>query len=202
FLSYFCLFPDFSSALTLLVLSSPIPQVKQSLPQTGGEQMMDSCVFYAEKLLRNITDTLTQTKLFSGIDCRKQNMELNLETSTPSVCSPRTSTCSGSTKSEFDEESCLMNIGADLTHYHNLLSAQPDPDNLLNLSVLSSLRELMENCFKESLPTKLAPRKDAVDTTRNFNERLSLCKVLRGFQVRTITINRAISYMNSGEHLQ
>ncbi|XP_017277901.1 interleukin-12 subunit alpha-like [Kryptolebias marmoratus] len=186
----------FTAALMVLALSSPVLQVRRSLPEAG------SCVEHAGTLLRNITDALTQTKLFSGLDCTKQNMELNLETSTPSVCSPQESTCSGSTKSEFDKESCLTNIGKDLTHYYKVLSAQPDPDRVLGSSVLHSLRQLMENCFMESLPTNLVVKEAAADRQSTFGERLSLCKVLRGFQVRTITINRAISYMNSSEHFQ
>uniref|UniRef100_A0A3Q3FMM6 Interleukin-12 subunit alpha n=1 Tax=Kryptolebias marmoratus TaxID=37003 RepID=A0A3Q3FMM6_KRYMA len=173
------LYPYFTAALMVLALSSPVLQVRRSLPEAG------SCVEHAGTLLRNITDALTQTKLFSGLDCTKQNMELNLETSTPSVCSP--------------QESCLTNIGKDLTHYYKVLSAQPDPDRVLGSSVLHSLRQLMENCFMESLPTNLVA---AADRQSTFGERLSLCKVLRGFQVRTITINRAISYMNSSEHFQ
>lgn len=44
--------------------------------------------------------------------------------------------------------------------------------------------------------------KVATDRPRSYNERLRLCKVLRGFQLRTVTINRAIAYMSSGEHIQ
>uniref|UniRef100_A0A8D3DYU8 Interleukin 12A n=1 Tax=Scophthalmus maximus TaxID=52904 RepID=A0A8D3DYU8_SCOMX len=171
-------------ALLLLVLSCPLWQVSKSLPMMSRGPMTDSCASHARTLLQNITGALTQNNLFSGINCSKQSVELNLETNTPSVCAPKESTCTGIKKSEFDE-SCLKNIGEDLHHYYKFLVAQPDPDSLLGPTVLFSLREFMEA---------------AADGTSTYDERLSLCKVLKGFQVRTITINRVIGYMISGEH--
>ncbi|KAF7222609.1 interleukin-12 subunit alpha-like [Nothobranchius furzeri] len=185
------------SALLLLVLECPVA-VSRALPAVGQEGMRDFCVLNARALLRNITSALTQAELFSGIDCTRQNMEVNLNTDTPSVCSPKDSNCSRSTKSDFDQASCLTNIGNDLTHYYTFLYAQPDPDHVLGSSVLQSLRELMETCFKGSVPTEL--KKAAADHSSTYSERLNLCKVMRGFHVRTITINRAIGYMNSGDH--
>ncbi|XP_069574450.1 interleukin-12 subunit alpha isoform X1 [Brachyistius frenatus] len=196
----FLYFPDFTPALLVLVLTCPVWQVSQSLPVMGKGPMTDSCVLYAQTLLQNITDVLTQNNLSSGIDCTKQNMELNMETRTPSVCAPRGSTCSGiPIASELNQESvCLTNIGKDLRHYYKFLAAQPDPDSLLGPTVLFSLRELMENCFSSFLPTDMAFKEAAADRASTYDERLRLCKVLKGFQVRSITINRAISYMNSG----
>ncbi|XP_071374643.1 interleukin-12 subunit alpha [Centroberyx affinis] len=188
-------------ALLLLVLTCPLWQVSQSSPVQPMRkgQVTDSCVFYAQSLLWNITDALTQNNLFKGIDCMAQSVELNMESRTASVCAPEESTCSGVTKSEFDQESCLTNIGEDLLYYSNLLGAQPDPEHLLSPTVLFSLRELMENCFAWSL-SKDSALNEAPDRPSTYEERLHLCKVLKGFQVRTITINRVIGYINSGEH--
>ncbi|XP_041805812.1 interleukin-12 subunit alpha-like [Chelmon rostratus] len=186
-----------SPALLLLVLSCPLWQPSHSLPVMNKGPMTDSCVSYARTLLQNITHALTQNNLFSGIDCAKQSMELNVGTNTPSVCAPKESTCSGIVKSEFDQESCVANIGQDLHHYYKFIAAQPDPDSLLGPSVLFSLRELMQNCFTWSADMA---SEEAVDRPGTYDERLSLCKVLKGFHARTITINRVIAYMNSGEH--
>ncbi|XP_068594280.1 zona pellucida sperm-binding protein 3-like [Cebidichthys violaceus] len=60
----------------------------------------------------------------------------------------------------------------------------------------------MENCFTWSLPTDLASKEAAAERQSTYDERLSLCKVLKGFQVRSITINRALAYMNSGSNAQ
>uniref|UniRef100_A0A3B5ACZ0 Interleukin-12 subunit alpha n=1 Tax=Stegastes partitus TaxID=144197 RepID=A0A3B5ACZ0_9TELE len=176
--------------LLLLVLTCSVWEVSRSLPVKGKEPMTDSCVLNAQTLLRSITDR----NLFSGIDCMMLNMELNTETSTPSVCAPKGSKCSGSNKLEFDQDSCMMNMKKDLNHYYRFLAAHPDPDSLLGPTVLLSLRELMEvGHDRQSL---LA----AAGRGSTYEERLSLCKVLKGFQVRAITINRVIGYMTSGEH--
>ncbi|KAF7652972.1 hypothetical protein LDENG_00088800 [Lucifuga dentata] len=181
----------FTPALLLLMLSSPVWHVSQSLPVTGKGSMTDSCVFYAQSLLEKITDALTQNSteqnsLFTGIDCTKQNVQLNMETGTASVCAPK--------------ESCLTSIGKDLLYYYELLAAQPDPQNFLSPTVLFSLRELMENCFAGSRPKDFPLKEVSAEHPNTYDERLKLCKVLKGFQVSTITINRVIGYISSGEH--
>lgn len=158
----------------------------------------------------------------------------------------------------FPQELCLKSIREDLQHYYKFLSAQPDPDNLIQTTVLSSLRELMQvvycsiytyflfflnswicknnylfssamlhirlwwggregkRCFivtcanskyiQKNRVYKLNPPplilKVSVNHQSNYAKRLKLCKVLRGFHVRSITINRAVNYMNSGEDAQ
>uniref|UniRef100_A0A3B3UK28 Uncharacterized LOC106948971 n=1 Tax=Poecilia latipinna TaxID=48699 RepID=A0A3B3UK28_9TELE len=195
---------SFTPVLLLLALSCPAWVVSRSLPLTPSGQMTDSCVFYARMLLENVTNLLT--RMFSGLNCTRHNMQLNLKTNTSTVCSPQGSVCSGETTSAFDRESCLKDIGTDLSYYYNVLSSQPDSDGTLGSSVLLPLRELMENCFNELLPQ--SPNDASVflqasvdhSSTNGFNQRKLLCKIMKGFHVRTITINRAIGYMNLGEH--
>uniref|UniRef100_A0A3Q1BJS4 Interleukin-12 subunit alpha n=1 Tax=Amphiprion ocellaris TaxID=80972 RepID=A0A3Q1BJS4_AMPOC len=174
-------------ALLLVVLTCSVWELSQSLPVKGKEPMTDSCVLYAQTLLRSITEVLhnstdAQRNLFSGIDCMTQNMELNMETNTPSVCFPKVS------------DSCMTDMKKDLNHYYKFLAAHSDPDSLLGQTVLPSLRELMEVSHNTQLPPAAAGR------ASTYDQRLNLCKVLKGFQVRTVTINRVIGYMNSGEH--
>ncbi|PWA25154.1 hypothetical protein CCH79_00005280, partial [Gambusia affinis] len=197
-------------------LCCPAWVVSRSLPPMPNGQMTDSCVFYARTLLENITNLLApddpvgdlvkveflrccrcvwgaeplcsqQTRMFSGMNCTRHNMELNLETRTPTVCSPQGSVCSGETTSAFDRESCMSDIGKDLSHYYKVLSIQPDSDGTLGSSILLPLRELMEAPVVHS-------------STNGFNQRQRLCKIMKGFHARTITINRAIGYMNLSEH--
>uniref|UniRef100_A0A8C7Y7V4 Interleukin-12 subunit alpha n=1 Tax=Oryzias sinensis TaxID=183150 RepID=A0A8C7Y7V4_9TELE len=188
--------PDSAPALLLLMmLSLPMWQISESLPVMSMTPMTDSCVNYARMLLENITQALTKTELFTGINCTEQNMELNTNTYTPSVCAPKV--CFQTKKCFYClsiKESCLSNISRDLSQYYKFLTAQPDLLRVPN--VTHSLRKLMENCFEESLPTNETP----VNHASTYSERLNLCKTLRGFQVRTITVSRAISYMSSGEH--
>uniref|UniRef100_A0A3Q1FE94 Interleukin-12 subunit alpha-like n=1 Tax=Acanthochromis polyacanthus TaxID=80966 RepID=A0A3Q1FE94_9TELE len=170
-------------ALLLLVLTCSVWQLSQSLPVKGKEPITDSCVLHAQTLLRSITER----NLFSGIDCMAQNMVLNMETNTPSVCSPEVSA---------ESDSCMTDMKKDLNHYYKFLAAHSD--SLLGQTVLPSLRELMENCFQLPLPGDI--KEAAADRASTYDERLNLCKVLKGFQVRTITINRVIGYMKSDEH--
>ncbi|KAG7525277.1 interleukin-12 subunit alpha-like [Solea senegalensis] len=192
--------PYFTPALVLLVFSSSLWHVAQPLPMKSEGLITESCVLYANTLLQNITFALTQNNLFSGIDCSKQSVELNTETNTPSVCAPKGSTCSGITTTVFDQESCLKNIVQDLDHYYKFLASHLDSNNLLKTTVLFSLREFMENCFTRSAFTDLTLKQDVEDHPSTYDERLSLCKVLKGFQIRTITINRVVGYVHSGDH--
>uniref|UniRef100_A0A3P9I027 Interleukin-12 subunit alpha n=1 Tax=Oryzias latipes TaxID=8090 RepID=A0A3P9I027_ORYLA len=178
-----------------MMLSLPMWQISESLPVMSTTPMTDSCVNYTRMLLEKITQALNQTELFTGINCTEQNMELNTNTNTPFVCAPKEATCLGKSELDFNQESCLSNIWRDLSHYYKFFTAQPDL--LQHVPTFNhSLRELMENCFEESLPTNETP----VNHASTYSERLNLCKTLRGFQVRTITVSRAISYMSSGEH--
>uniref|UniRef100_A0A673B755 Interleukin 12A n=1 Tax=Sphaeramia orbicularis TaxID=375764 RepID=A0A673B755_9TELE len=186
----------------LLLLLCPLWDVSQSLPVTGKGPMTDSCVFYAKTLLSNITDVLTQNQLFTGIDCTKQNVELNMNTNTASVCAPGVNSLHLQFKMYSLEciclyiltccyELCLTNIGEDLRYYYQFLAAQPDPDSFLGPTVLLNLSPVTNPLFLFL--------KASADHPSTYDERLSLCKVLKGFHVRTITINRAIGFIHSGE---
>ncbi|KAM8850608.1 interleukin-12 subunit alpha-like [Spinachia spinachia] len=179
----------FTAALLLLMLTCP--RVSQSVPVMSKGPLKESCVLNAKTLLQSIKDTLAKIK---EQDC---NVQLNMATNTSSACAPKESKCSGMVKTEFDQESCLTNIGEDLHHYYQFLAAQTDSSHAPN--VLLTLRELMENCFPWSLPIGVSKGAAAKDENA-FDRRLRFCKVLTGFQVRCITMNRAIAYMNSGEH--
>uniref|UniRef100_A0A3Q3LW67 Interleukin 12A n=1 Tax=Mastacembelus armatus TaxID=205130 RepID=A0A3Q3LW67_9TELE len=170
--------PYFAPALLLLVLSCPLWHVSQAVPVMSKGQMTDSCVLYARTLLQNITDALAQRNLFSGIDCKEQSMQLNTKSNTPSVCAPKESTCSGNTVSEFNLVGCYSVLLCNLTQTLQVYFIA-----VINPS--SWLSRLL---------------KVAADGQCTYDERLSLCKILKGFQVRTITINRVIGYLNSGEH--
>uniref|UniRef100_A0A8C7YAD9 Interleukin-12 subunit alpha n=1 Tax=Oryzias sinensis TaxID=183150 RepID=A0A8C7YAD9_9TELE len=201
--------PDSAPALLLLMmLSLPMWQISESLPVMSMTPMTDSCVNYARMLLENITQALTKTELFTGINCTEQNMELNTNTYTPSVCAPKVlKTCiywlyyylvKGFYCLSI-KESCLSNISRDLSQYYKFLTAQPDLLRVPN--VTHSLRKLMEvSLYPISRSLFSIISFTPVNHASTYSERLNLCKTLRGFQVRTITVSRAISYMSSGEH--
>ncbi|XP_029970873.1 interleukin-12 subunit alpha-like [Salarias fasciatus] len=176
----------FTPALLLLLLPPLALAHPLGQPATIKEPATDSCLLYAQNLLHNITAALAQKDLFNGFSCSGKNMELNDETRTAAVCAPKGSTCSGRTDSKFDQDSCVTEIGKDLTHYYRFFTAQPN-NIFLSEKVLPGLGELMTA---------------AADAASSYDKRLKLCKVLRGFQVRLITINRALGYMKSGEHMK
>ncbi|KAG7229306.1 hypothetical protein INR49_012964 [Caranx melampygus] len=188
----------FTPSLLLLVLSCPLWQPGQSMPMVIKDPVTDDCVSCGRVLLQNITEALSRNDLFHGINCTEQSVELNTETNTPSVCAPMESACSGNSgRPEFHEDSCRTNIREDLHHYYKFLAAQPDPAKGLE-QTLFSVKEVMESCFPRSQYTDLASQQ-AAKPSNTYEERLRLCKVLKGFQVRTITINRALGYIKSVE---
>lgn len=83
---------------------------------------------------------------------------------------------------------------------------------ILYLSVLNLETDVMDTQGSSGvfLCVKLAddgcvlspPQKDAAQMwgTDTFSNRQEMCKMLRGFYVRTITINRAMGYISSGDH--
>lgn len=66
--------------------------------------------------------------------------------------------------------------------------------------IRTNCRYSEESCFQTKIISLFL--KVAVNHQSSYDERMKLCKVLKGFQVRSITINRAMQYMNSGEDAQ
>lgn len=52
----------------------------------------------------------------------------------------------------------------------------------------------------QSLMSALSSVQWLVWSGSSFDDRLSLCKTLKGFHVRAITMNRALAYIASGDH--
>ncbi|TNN80341.1 Interleukin-12 subunit alpha [Liparis tanakae] len=117
---------------------------------------------------------------------------------TPLACAPT------QTQSE-----CLRNIRKDLAYYAAAFRSYLDPplrsrqeeEALLNptLEMIQSLKKsycLMPNEEKDSLEKVAAPKWE----NDSFSKRQKMCKMMRGFHVRTITINRAMGYISSGDH--
>uniref|UniRef100_A0A8C5DHL3 Interleukin-12 subunit alpha-like n=1 Tax=Gouania willdenowi TaxID=441366 RepID=A0A8C5DHL3_GOUWI len=193
----------FTPALLQLMFACTCWQVGQSRPtcqaSTDNDQELitHSYAVKAQSFLRTITETLEKKHLFSGIDCSKQNIELLVKSSTPSLCAPKGSTCSGTVESNFNQDSCVMEIRKDLKQYYDFLIAQQDPDNVL-ARILPSLTDLMKFSAFNTSPDQWAATSVAfANSSSTYDARLSLCKVLKGFQVRAITINRAIGYIRS-----
>uniref|UniRef100_A0A665THI0 Zmp:0000001127 n=1 Tax=Echeneis naucrates TaxID=173247 RepID=A0A665THI0_ECHNA len=160
-------------ALVLLMVSCLLWQHGKSLT-IPRKHLTHQCVLDAAKLLKNITNVLSKDELFRGINCTTQSVELSTTTNTAFLCSPKVLS---ETRIFHMEESCLTNIEEDLRQYYKFLATHPEP------TLLIELRQFMEAAAVR-------------DST--FNERQRLCKVLKGFHVRTITINRAFPRSKNG----
>ncbi|KAJ8280340.1 hypothetical protein GJAV_G00053390 [Gymnothorax javanicus] len=157
----------------------------------------DECVRLSRTLLLNVARALTEEKLYEGFNCTEENMVIKR---TVSACEPnegQNQGCSGTHHAKFNENECLENIKVDLEQYRNeLLAYQRDELN----SVVESIQDLLKNCnFPSALrdASALTTPRDPQHSERSFNfdTRLKLCRELKGFHVRTITINRIMGYM-------
>ncbi|XP_043078024.1 uncharacterized protein zmp:0000001127 isoform X2 [Puntigrus tetrazona] len=153
-----------------------------------------TCNALARSLLRDVSAVLETEHLFSGFDCTQQNPEVHIRTQMVSACTPQNSNCAHSAVLNIDENECLQRILEDLHYYRETFRAYSSPE--LDKSVVRSIDELMQNCFSVSA-TDNSPAKESMDHQKSFQERLQLCKVLKGFNLRTITINRVFNYMMS-----
>ncbi|XP_016383601.1 interleukin-12 subunit alpha-like [Sinocyclocheilus rhinocerous] len=124
-------------------------------------------------------------------------------TLTASVCQPSGSahnvSCSSHRRSSFSETECLRNIRADLSYYDVMLSSYRPSET--DLSPVKTATKGLMNCLNENCEAADGEFPQwRVWSGSSFDDRLSLCKTLKGFHIRAITVNRALGYIGSGEH--
>ncbi|XP_042621733.1 interleukin-12 subunit alpha-like [Cyprinus carpio] len=187
------------SVFVALALGCPVP------PNT---QQCD-CSAEARSLLSGLSHIMEKDgkmehgDLFAGFNCTDLEAQMIPHTLTASVCQPSDSahnaSCSSHRSSSFSETECLRNIRADLRYYDVLLSSYSPSETDLS-PVMTATKALM-NCLNEKYEAADGefPRWD-VWSGSSFDKRLSLCKTLKGFHIRAITLNRALGYICSGEH--
>ncbi|XP_036451906.1 interleukin-12 subunit alpha [Colossoma macropomum] len=165
---------------------SPVPSL-----QLDGS----TCKGLARSLLWNVTAALTVDHLFRGLNCTEQSAELHLRTQTLAVCMPQNSKCSADSGDfTFDQDKCLQSVLEDLRQYRATFKAYSDRDHVLEQSVLRSIDDLMQNCFSAA-PTDGSQPLVSMEHENSFEGRLKLCKVLKAFQIRAVTINRVVNHV-------
>ncbi|XP_051719746.1 interleukin-12 subunit alpha [Ctenopharyngodon idella] len=181
-----------------LAMGSPVPQ----------NTRQGSCTSAARSLLSNLSHIMEKEgkmkhqDLFAGFNCTDLEARMIPYTHTASVCQPiatDNTSCSNSRSSSFSETECLRNISGDL-HYYDLLlnSYQPSVSDLG--PVMTATKDLML-CLKANGDAAEGEFPQwVVWSGSSFDDRLSLCKTLKGFHVRAITMNRALAYIASGDH--
>ncbi|KAF4089563.1 hypothetical protein AMELA_G00067580 [Ameiurus melas] len=164
----------------------------------------DACRGLGRALLRNVTDALEIDQLFRGLNCTEQSAELRASMRTLSTCTPQNLMCLEGTSKEgnftFDQDECLQSVLEDLRYYWSTFKSYRDPDRILEQSVLRSIETLMQDCFSATLLDG-ARAQISAHNENSFERRLKLCKVLKGFQIRTITINRVLNHIISSSQI-
>ncbi|XP_059187975.1 interleukin-12 subunit alpha [Centropristis striata] len=200
----------FSSCLLLLLALNWRTSTGLPVRTERGAEKCAECALLFKDLLLNITELRNRTDLLCfGILTAEMEMS---QADTVLACAPnlaQNSGCMMETNSSFSESECMRNIMKDLAYYAAVIESylsstlrsrgEEVPHLSPTLGVIQSLRK---NC---SLMPDGEDEPSEVDTAQmwsndSFSNRQKMCKIMKGFHVRTITINRAIGYIASGEH--
>ncbi|XP_069003429.1 interleukin-12 subunit alpha [Embiotoca jacksoni] len=167
------------------------------------------CSSLFKSLLLNIPELLDSVLCY-GITSDK--VELRSETETVQACAPtltRNTSCMVQRNSSFNESECQRNIMKDLAHYDAVIQSylnstlrSPEIEGALLGTTLGMIQSLRKNCSLNPNGENDSSEEDAAQMwgDNTFNNRHKMCKILRGFHIRTITINRVIGYISSGDH--
>ncbi|XP_070762644.1 interleukin-12 subunit alpha [Enoplosus armatus] len=199
----------FASCVLLLTLSWR-PSTGLPLPTLSPERCRD-CSSLFRDLLLNITPLLDSDVLWYGINSDK--MVLKSKADTVLACAPnltQNSGCMMQRNSSFSESECLRNIMKDLAHYAAAIQSYIDSQNLIRPAeevallkpTLGIIQNLRKNCSPMPNGENDSSEEDAAQMwgDDSFSNRLEMFKMMKGFHIRTITINRAMGYISSGDH--
>ncbi|GLD53335.1 interleukin-12 subunit alpha-like protein [Lates japonicus] len=183
----------FVSCLLLLTLSwrtsTGVP-----LPAPNAEKCAQ-CSEHFKTLLLNIKDLLNNDTFWYG--ARSDKVVIGSTAETSLACAPTL------TQSE-----CLRNIMKDLAFYEAAIKSyikSPLRSPQEEVPPLEQTLEIIGSLKKCSLKLNGESNTSEEDVTQmwgtdTFNNRQEMHKIMRGFYVRTITINRAMGYISSGDH--
>ncbi|KAK3513488.1 hypothetical protein QTP70_015504 [Hemibagrus guttatus] len=175
---------------------------------TAIKRVLEKSTLVVNIILCNLTqpEKMGSNTLFHGFNCTDLEVVMKPNTQTASVCQPiQDVKCSDEKTSPFSETKCLQNIANDLdyhqsmlTEYVSTLDPKSNSESVKELkSITDSINNLQQSC---TLLPKPKSSEDKWTPTSSFEDRKDLCKQLKGFQVRTVTINRALGYICSGEY--
>ncbi|XP_041920445.1 interleukin-12 subunit alpha [Alosa sapidissima] len=175
----------------------------KALPLSHSQDVHgQECGQLAKAVLSNISELLKDKEQFNGFNCSEMTAKVHSKTSTVSSCTPTVSGqgCSGQVaqNTQFNKADCLVNIRADMEYYKRLLEAQRTQHSKLS-QVVKATSNMLEKCnwsTSESAP----PSETVCASGDSFSDRMCLCEVVQGFQLRAITITRALNYIASGDY--
>ncbi|XP_050921369.1 interleukin-12 subunit alpha [Lates calcarifer] len=191
----------FVSCLLLLTLSW---RTSTGVPlHTPDAEKCAQCSEHFKTLLQNIKGLLNNV--------RSDKVVIGSTAETSLACAPtltQTSGCMMQRNSSFSESECLRNIMKDLVFYEAAIKSyikSPLRSPQEEVPPLEQILEIIGSLKKCSLMLNGESNTSEEDVaqmwgTDTFNNRQEMHKIMRGFYVRTITINRAMGYISSGDH--
>ncbi|XP_034404856.1 interleukin-12 subunit alpha [Cyclopterus lumpus] len=201
-------FLGFASCV-LLLTSSWRACTGLPVPARSAEECAD-CRLLFKNLLLKVTELLDSDVLCFGIASDRMTVRSHAETVL--ACAPtrtQNSSCTMQRNSSFSESECLRNIRKDLAYYAAAVQSylnSPLRSHEEEVSLLSPTLEIIQS-LKKRCSLMLNEEKDSSEADAaqmwgddSFSNRQKMCKMMRGFHVRTITINRAMGYISSGDH--
>ncbi|XP_073350882.1 interleukin-12 subunit alpha [Pagrus major] len=200
---------DFASCVLLLLTTSWRTSSGHPVRAAGSERC-EECSSLFRSLLLNISGLLNNDVLCYSISSSKAVMKSKAETVL--ACAPtQKSGCMMQRNSSFSESECMRNIMKDLAHYDAAIQSylrsplrSPEEEVALLNPTLGIIRNLRTKCSLMSDGDTDSTEDDVAQMwgDNTFNNRQEMCKMMRGFYARAITINRAMGYISSGDHRQ
>ncbi|XP_054461623.1 interleukin-12 subunit alpha [Anoplopoma fimbria] len=198
--------PDrgFASCVLLLTL-----RTSTAHPVPSAEKCGD-CPLLFRNLLLNTKELLSSDVLCFGI--ASDRMVVRSQDDTVLACVPtltQNSSCMMQRNSSFSESECLRNIRKDLAYYAAAIQSYlkfPLRSRVEEVALLSPtlgmIQSLRESCSLMVNGEDFSSEENAAQVWGDdtYSNRQEMCKMMRGFHVRTITISRAMGYISSGDH--
>ncbi|XP_078266188.1 interleukin-12 subunit alpha [Rhinoraja longicauda] len=188
-------------ALHLLCFSVGSPIERQHNMDVG------QCLKYSRLLLEKVKECLVHPDVTDGFNC--SDTEIVLEditankTNTAWACSPEQESVrckeSGSPQDCLRSSQCYQNITADLRIYKAKLQNFTQVTNNVSKGIDNLLKALNSDATYEDVYTEGGSTNEEERGVINFPQRMALCKLLQAFKLRTITINRVMSYLSQAE---
>ncbi|KAK7882662.1 hypothetical protein WMY93_028836 [Mugilogobius chulae] len=168
---------------------------------------MRECSWLFRTLLLNVSGLLKNDVLWSGILSDKV-LPVN-SSDTVLACAPalNKTLCGIQRKGPFSENECFKNIAKDLVDYEAIISSYIKLQNLRSpaeeVPPLNRTLQIIHNLLKSCNFTwteKASVEENAMWGKSSFDNRQKMLMIMRAFHIRTITFNRAVGYIASGEH--
>uniref|UniRef100_A0A3B1K7I0 Interleukin-12 subunit alpha n=1 Tax=Astyanax mexicanus TaxID=7994 RepID=A0A3B1K7I0_ASTMX len=168
---------------TLLERALGTPLRTTARPETDAQ----SCTTHAKALLVRLKSVLEKRSvMFNGFNCTELSVIVVPHSQTPSICQP--SQVTPLTTHHLRNE-CLKNITGDLQYYRSMLNTYVKSLDQTKSQTITDLTSITDSI--QTLQKNWKPKGQA------FEDRMDLCKQLKGFHIRAITINRALGYISA-----